>query len=80
MSCRAMVGAYVDRGYHQYPCPARRSAGDVNAEWIPHPGGLTYAEQLVRLVRDSVISMSGSPLSPKGHPQAIDLEAIPPIW
>ncbi|AMU20993.1 methylenetetrahydrofolate reductase [NAD(P)H] [Mycobacteroides abscessus] len=72
---RAMVGAYVDRGITNILALRGDPAGDVNAEWIPHPGGLTYAEQLVRLVRDLGDFHVGVASFPEGHPQAIDLES-----
>ncbi|SHV47633.1 Probable 5,10-methylenetetrahydrofolate reductase [Mycobacteroides abscessus subsp. abscessus] len=72
---RAMVGAYVDRGITNILALRGDPAGDVNAEWVPHPGGLTYAEQLVRLVRDLGDFHVGVASFPEGHPQAIDLES-----
>jgi methylenetetrahydrofolate reductase (NADPH) len=45
------------------------------AEWTPHPGGLRYSTELIRLVADNFDFCIGAAAFPEVHPEATDAAA-----
>ncbi|WP_433605081.1 methylenetetrahydrofolate reductase [NAD(P)H] [Prescottella agglutinans] len=71
---RAMCGAYADRGISNILALRGDPPGDPLGEWVKHPDGVEYAEDLVRLVRDMGDFHVGVASFPEGHYRAPDLD------
>jgi methylenetetrahydrofolate reductase (NADPH) len=72
---RQVIGGYADAGVRTVLALRGDPPGGPGTGWTPHPQGLNYAVDLVRLVRGISRFTVGVAAFPDGHPESPHLDA-----